>query len=100
MTAKVIDGVAMAAEVRSEVAEGVVEMKEKHGVTPGIAVVLVGDNPASAVYVRNKDRAAMEVGMVAEVFRLPAEATEAEVLALDDFAPGPGAAYAAWGAGW
>ena len=81
MTAKVIDGVAMAAEIRAEVAEGVAEMKARHGVTPGIAVVLVGDDPASAVYVRNKNRAATEAGMMAGVYRLPAEATQDQVLA-------------------
>jgi methylenetetrahydrofolate dehydrogenase (NADP+)/methenyltetrahydrofolate cyclohydrolase len=80
MTAKVMDGVAMAAEIRSEVAEGVAEIKAKHGVTPGIAVVLVGDNPASAIYVRNKDRAATEAGMVAQICRLSAESTQEEVL--------------------
>ncbi len=80
MTAEVIDGVAMAAEIRAEVAEGVAEVKAKHGVTPGIAVVLVGDNPASAIYVRNKDRAATEAGMEAQICRLPAEATQDEVL--------------------
>lgn len=81
MTAKVIDGVGMAAKIRGEVAEGVAGIKGKHGVTVGIAVVLVGDDPASAIYVRNKGRAATEAGMVASVFRLPVEASEDEVLA-------------------
>ena len=70
MTARVIDGVSIAKEIRAEVAEGVAEMKEKHGVVPGLAVVLVGDDPASAVYVRNKQRAAAEAGIFGEVFRL------------------------------
>ena len=82
MAAIVIDGVAMAKEIRAEIAEGVTEMKAKHGVTPGLAVVLVGDNPASAVYVRNKERAAMESGLPAEVSHRPAETTQAEILTL------------------
>ena len=56
-------------------------MAQKHAVTPGLAAVLVGDDPASAIYVRNKDRAAREAGIVAEMFRLPVEATQDEVLA-------------------
>ena len=82
MTAKIIDGAAMAKEIRGEVAEGVAEMKSKHGVTPGLAAVLVGDDPASAVYVRNKERASGEAGIMAEVFRLSAETTQDELLAL------------------
>ena len=82
MTAKVIDGAAMASEIRAEVAEGVAEMKAKHGVVPGLAAVLVGDDPASAVYVRNKERAAIEAGVLVEVFKLSAEATRDEVLEL------------------
>ena len=82
MAAIVIDGVAMAKEIRAEIAEGVTEMKAKHGVTPGLAVVLVGDNPASAVYVRNKERAATEAGLLAEVSHRPAETTQAEILTL------------------
>ena len=82
MTAKVIDGAAMASEIRAEVAEGVAEMKAKHGVVPGLAAVLVGYDPASAVYVRNKERAAIEAGVLVEVFKLSAEATRDEVLEL------------------
>ena len=80
MTAVRIDGAAIAQEIRSEVAEGVAEMKAKHDVVPGLAVVLVGDDPASAVYVRNKERAASEIDMRAEVIRLPAETSQAELL--------------------
>ena len=82
MTAKIIDGANMAKEIRGEVAEGVAEMKSKHGVTPGLAAMLVGDDPASAIYVRNKERAASEAGIMAEVFRLSAETTQDELLAL------------------
>ena len=58
MLAKVMNGTEMAKEIRAEAAEGVAEMRDKHGIVPGLAVVLVGDDPASKVYVRNKDRAA------------------------------------------
>ena len=80
MTAERIDGAAIAQEIRSEVAEGVAEMRAKHDVVPGLAVVLVGDDPASAVYVRNKERAASEIDMLAEVMRLPSETPQAELL--------------------
>ena len=55
---------------------GVEEMLQKHGVAPGINVVLVGDDPASAVYVRSKEQAAREAGMVSESVRLPASASQ------------------------
>ena len=58
---KILDGTALAKEVRGEVADGVAEMGQKHQVTPGLAAVLVGDDPASAIYVRNKRRACAEV---------------------------------------
>ena len=82
MAAKIIDGTAMAKEIRAEVAEGVVEMKEKHGVVPGLAAVLVGDDPASAIYVRNKEKAASEAGIMAEIFRPSADTTQNELLSL------------------
>ena len=82
MKAKIIDGAAMAGEIRREVAEGVAEMKEKHNVVPGLAAVLVGDNPASSVYVRNKERDAGEAGMMGEVFHLPQETAQDELLSL------------------
>ena len=81
-TAKLIDGVRMAKEIRAEVAQGVAEMKAKHGIVPGLGVVLVGDNPASLVYVRNKERAAAEAGIQAQVFRLSAETAQQELLSL------------------
>jgi len=61
--ARIIDGKAMAAEVREEVAREVNALKEHHGITPGLAVVLVGDNPASQIYVRNKGKATIAAGM-------------------------------------
>ncbi len=81
MTAKILDGKALAEEVRGEVATGVAEMQQKHNVTPGLAAVLVGDDPASAIYVRNKRRACEEVGMVSDTFLMPADSTNEQVLA-------------------
>ena len=80
--AKILDGAALAQEVRTEVAAGVVEMQQRHGVTPGLAAVLVGGDPASAIYVRNKGRACNEAGMFSEIFHLAEETTEAELLDL------------------
>ena len=82
--AKILDGTTLAKEVRGEVAAGVVEMGENHQVTPGLAAVLVGDDPASAVYVRNKRRACDEVGMFIETFALPASTSQNELLELVD----------------
>ena len=81
MTAKILDGKALAEEIRGEVATGVAEMQQRHGVTPGLAAVLVGADPASAIYVRNKRRACDEVGMVSDTFELPADSTNEQVLA-------------------
>ena len=80
VSAQLIDGKKISAEVRAEVADSVREMKERLGVTPGLAVVLVGDDPASAVYVRNKQRAATEVGMEAQDVRLPADTSQERLL--------------------
>ena len=77
MGARVLDGKALAARVRAEVAAGV----SKRPRPPGLAVVLVGDDPASAVYVRSKDRAAHEAGISARTIRLPATTGEAALLA-------------------
>ena len=82
--AKVLDGTATSKEIRAEVAAGVAEMTEKHGVTPGLAAVLVGDDPASAIYVRNKGRACREVGIHSETFHLPGSASQAKLLELID----------------
>ena len=78
MTAKNLDGKTLAEEIRREVATGVAEIQKKHGVTPGLAAVLVGDDPASAIYVRNKRRACDEVGMISDTFLLAADATHEE----------------------
>tara|TARA_B000000460_G_scaffold51703_1_gene34015 strand:+ start:1004 stop:1885 length:882 start_codon:yes stop_codon:yes gene_type:complete len=76
-----LDGKALAEEIRGEVATGVAEMQQKHSVIPGLAAVLVGDDPASAIYVRNKRRACEEVGMVNDTFLMPADSTNEQVLA-------------------
>ena len=81
MAAKILSGTDLAAEIRAEVAVGVVEMQEKHGVTPGLAVVLVGDDPASAVYVANKQKACDQAGLFSDSRHLPGTATGDEVLA-------------------
>lgn len=81
MTARTLDGTATAAAIRAEVAAGVASLRERTGVTPGLSVVLVGENPASMAYVRGKEKASRETGMRSEVLRLPAAATQAEILA-------------------
>ncbi|MGZ3424483.1 MAG: bifunctional methylenetetrahydrofolate dehydrogenase/methenyltetrahydrofolate cyclohydrolase FolD [Polyangiales bacterium] len=78
----VIDGKEIAASVRREVAEGVASFVSRHGRAPSLHVVLAGDDPASAVYVKNKEKAAAEVGMTGEVHRVPATITESELCAL------------------
>jgi methylenetetrahydrofolate dehydrogenase (NADP+)/methenyltetrahydrofolate cyclohydrolase len=82
MTATVIDGKAFAARVRAEVQAQVARLREVQGITPGLAVVLVGEDPASQVYVRNKHAATIEVGMASFEYRLPVETTEADLMAL------------------
>ncbi len=79
MAARIIDGKAIASQVRAEVADEVARLKDGAGVTPGLAVVLVGEDPASQVYVRNKQKAATDAGMVAADHKLAAD-TPAEVL--------------------
>ena len=82
MTAKVIDGKAFAAGVRAQVAAHVARLKEEQALTPGLAVVLVGEDPASQVYVRNKGTQTVDCGMNSYEHKLPAETSEAELLAL------------------
>ena len=83
MSARIIDGVAIGKEIRAEVATEVAKLAAR-GITPGLAVVLVGENPASQVYVRAKGRACEEAGMKSITVTLPAETSEAEVLATVD----------------
>jgi methylenetetrahydrofolate dehydrogenase (NADP+)/methenyltetrahydrofolate cyclohydrolase len=84
MPAQILDGKAIAAKVRAEVAAGVAAFRAENGRVPGLDVILVGDDPASQVYVRNKEKAALEVGMRGRVHRLFATASEAEVRACID----------------
>jgi methylenetetrahydrofolate dehydrogenase (NADP+)/methenyltetrahydrofolate cyclohydrolase len=81
VTAEIIDGRAIAADVRALVGRQVAALKASHGLTPGLTVVLVGDDPASQVYVRNKGKAATEAGIASDEVRLPATASQDEVLA-------------------
>jgi methylenetetrahydrofolate dehydrogenase (NADP+)/methenyltetrahydrofolate cyclohydrolase len=80
--AKIIDGKAYAEGLRTRIAKAVAELKAKHGLTPGLAVVLVGEDPASKVYVANKAKQTVEVGMNSWEHRFAAETSEADVLAL------------------
>ncbi|MBZ0123707.1 MAG: bifunctional methylenetetrahydrofolate dehydrogenase/methenyltetrahydrofolate cyclohydrolase FolD, partial [Roseovarius sp.] len=82
MTAKIIDGKAFAAVVREKVAAHVARLKQDHGVTPGLAVVLVGEDPASQVYVRSKGKQTVEAGMNSYEHKLDAGTSEADLLAL------------------
>lgn len=79
---KIIDGKAFAAGLRVRIAEAVARLKERHGLTPGLAVVLVGEDPASQVYVRSKGKQTAEAGMNSFEHKLPAETSQDELLAL------------------
>lgn len=82
MAATVIDGKAFAARVRGQVGEHVTRLKAEHGLTPGLAVVLVGEDPASQVYVRNKGKQTVEAGMNSIEHKLDESTSEAELLAI------------------
>jgi len=84
MAATVIDGKEFATRVRAQVAEHVGRLKTDHDITPGLAVVLVGEDPASQVYVRSKGKQTVEVGMKSVEHKLDAETSEADLLALID----------------
>jgi methylenetetrahydrofolate dehydrogenase (NADP+) / methenyltetrahydrofolate cyclohydrolase len=84
MAAQIIDGKAQAETLRKHVAAAVGELTSRHGLTPGLAVVLVGEDPASHVYVRNKARQTVEVGMNSWEHRLDAATPEADLLTLVD----------------
>ena len=78
---QIIDGKLVAQDTRAEIKDKVAAFQVKYGITPGLAVILVGENPASQVYVRNKHRACLEVGINSIEIKLPEETTEAELLA-------------------
>src|SRR6476660_9556158 len=84
MPARLLDGVAIGNQIRAEVAPAVAEFTKKAGRPPGLGIVLVGDNPASEVYVRNKLKSAGEAGLMAELFRLPATASLTDLLGVVD----------------
>ncbi|WP_299989916.1 bifunctional methylenetetrahydrofolate dehydrogenase/methenyltetrahydrofolate cyclohydrolase FolD, partial [uncultured Ruegeria sp.] len=84
MVAQVIDGKAFAAKVRAQVADQVAKLKEENGITPGLAVVLVGEDPASQVYVRSKGKMTVEVGMNSYEHKLDVDTSEEDLLALID----------------
>ena len=82
--ATIIDGKAVSAKVRAEIAERVAKIEAETGKKPGLAVVIVGEDPASKVYVRNKAKGCAEVGFYSEVHELPENTTEEELMALID----------------
>ncbi len=82
MAARIINGTEISGRIRQEIASGIEALKRESGVTPGLAVVLVGDNPASRSYVRNKNKAAHEIGIYSEQHTLPTSVSESELLAL------------------
>ena len=82
MSAQVIDGKAFAAKVRDQVSEHVKLLKVEHGIVPGLAVVLVGEDPASQVYVRSKGKQTIEVGMHSEEHKLDVATSEADLLSI------------------
>jgi len=82
MPARIIDGKAIAGALRARVADEVARLSREHGLVPGLAVVLVGENPASAVYVRNKSKQTVEAGMRSFDHPLPETVSEADLLAL------------------
>lgn len=84
MSARILDGKAIAAQVEQQVAQDAAALTRTYGVAPALAAILVGDDPASAIYVRRKAEACGRAGLRSETFHLPVNASEAEVLALID----------------
>ena len=82
MSAQIISGRAIGDEIRSELRTRIAELKSAHGITPGLAVVLVGDNPASQMYVGMKSKAALELGLHSRQITLPTETSQAELLGM------------------
>ena len=80
--AKIINGKEVSASVREELKKETEELVEKYGIRPGLAVIIVGDDPASKVYVNNKEKGCAEVGYYSEVYRLPEQTTQEELIAL------------------
>ncbi len=84
MGAQIISGKELSAKIREELKQKVAGIKTAKGITPGLAVILVGDDPASAIYVNNKEKACGELGMHSEVVRLSGDTTQSELLELID----------------
>jgi methylenetetrahydrofolate dehydrogenase (NADP+)/methenyltetrahydrofolate cyclohydrolase len=84
MTARILSGKDIAKDIRKELKTEIEELKEKHGITPGLAVVLVGEDPASQVYVRNKVKTCEKLGVNSIEHRFPADYPESDLLALID----------------
>src|SRR5580698_3809349 len=84
MTARIIDGKAIAAKIRGEQKDRILRLQQQHGVRPGLAVILVGNDPASQVYVRNKVTACKDVGIRSELVEMPATATQDQLLSRID----------------
>lgn len=84
MSAKILDGKAVSARIKEELKQEVAKLKAEKGIDPGLAVIIVGDDPASKIYVRNKKLACEAIGIRSEEYALPAETTQEELLALVD----------------
>lgn len=84
MTARLLDGKALAEQIKRELTQRVRELTDRLGRSPGLAAILVGDNPASQVYVRNKRKACAEIGMASWLHQLPASTSQSELLRLVD----------------
>jgi methylenetetrahydrofolate dehydrogenase (NADP+)/methenyltetrahydrofolate cyclohydrolase len=80
--AKIIDGAAVAAQLRERVATAAMELRTRHGIVPGLATVIAGDDPASHIYVRSKARACQAAGLASFEHRLPADAEENDLIKL------------------
>ena len=81
MSAKILEGKVFASQIKDSVQKEVEFLAETHGITPGLVVIIVGENPASKVYVANKHKACAEVGIYSEVVQMPSDATREELLA-------------------
>ncbi|MCD4787556.1 MAG: bifunctional methylenetetrahydrofolate dehydrogenase/methenyltetrahydrofolate cyclohydrolase FolD [Desulfobacterales bacterium] len=84
MSAKIISGTEIAKEIRVELKQEIAELKEKHGLTPGLATVLVGDDPASKVYVGQKEKSCNNLGIYSKMINLPGDIAEEDLLKLID----------------
>ena len=82
MSAKILDGKMVSARIKEELKQEVAKLKEDKGIVPGLAVIIVGDDPASKIYVRNKKLACEAIGILSEEYALPAETTQEELLSL------------------